>query len=183
MRIRLGQFSLLFLSIAILGQAACSSSRPSSGRAVGGRDNVGYTFYPPQAQADVYGQGQSQQKALSVMASVMDVRDAAGSASAAIEVRMRFENMGSENVRFDPASLSLANGMLQSFPRPATTAGAIIQIAPNTTHDVNVLFNFPPGQNAANFSIDNLRLRWDVEIKGQAVPQAVVFQRVDDTAS
>ncbi|HWE92585.1 MAG TPA: hypothetical protein VG269_01310 [Tepidisphaeraceae bacterium] len=116
-------------------------------------------------------------------ASVMDVRDAAGATSPAIEFRMRFENTGSENVRFDPASLSLTNGTLQSFPPPATTPGAVIQIAPNTTHDVNVLFSFPPGQNAANFSIDNLRLRWDVEIKGQAVPQAVMFQRVDDTAS
>lgn len=182
MCLRPNPITRLLLSLAVLGQAACSSTNSSSNRPTGNAENVGYSFFPEPAQADVYSRVPGRQKPLSVLGFVTDVRDATGGTPAAVEVRMRFENTGSENVRFDPRTLSLVNGMLQPFSPPAATPATVFQIAPNTTQDVIVVFPFPSGQTPANFSLDNLRLRWNVEINNQVVPQAVMFQKVNDSA-
>jgi hypothetical protein len=137
-----------------------------------------YRFAPEPALAVMFKPG-SQAPALSVMVSVIGIRrgDPDKSIPPAVELRMRFENNGKEPARFDPQTLVLVTGSLQSFAPPQVHPPTTIQIEPGQTQMANVFFQFPPGSSPATMPLDALRLRWEVQLEGKPYLQTVVFER------
>ena len=139
----------------------------------------GYRFAPEPALAVMFKPG-TQTPALSVLTSVIGIRrgNPDSAIPPAVEIRMRFENTGQEAATFDPKSLVLVTGSLQSFTCSRRCIRRnFFQIAPGQTQTASVFFPFPPGMNPRMMSLDALRLRWQVTIEEKPYLQTVVFER------
>ena len=142
----------------------------------------GYAFYPQPAMLDVLHPtaGGAQQTPLTVYVSILGVRraDAHHHVPHSVAVRMRLENNGPGNVRFDPRTLQLVTGTLRSFDAPQVYPAEVIRLSPGQQKVVNALFPFPPNTSERDFNLNNLRLRWQVEINNGAIPQTAFFERI-----
>jgi hypothetical protein len=136
-----------------------------------------YRYLPAPAIAEVVRGGANGETPLSV--SVWADRVAASpDAPSTIEVRMRFDAHGPVGVRFDPNSLELVNGSLEPFPRAAVNPSAVLDLAPGHSADVTARFPFTGLLSNPSADVQYLRLRWQVQIAGEVVPQDVTFSRV-----
>jgi len=134
----------------------------------------GFRYSPEPALVDVFRKGADNQKPpVSAMVSVVGVRtpDEDAHIPFCVEIRMRFENNGKVPVTFDPHTLQLVAGSLQTFDPPTSRPNEPLQIPPNQVHVITAYFPFPPGHNASSMGIDTLRLRWTIQIDNQTVPQ------------
>lgn len=140
----------------------------------------GFRYAPEPALVDVMRKGgESQRPPLSVLVSVIGVRRGGTAAAAppAVEIRMRFENNGMVPVTFDPSTLSLVTATLQNFQPPEVHGPRPLQINPGQDAQISVFFPFPPGVDPRYSGTQSLRLRWQVQIDGQVVPQTALFER------
>ncbi|HWE02813.1 MAG TPA: hypothetical protein VG326_10430 [Tepidisphaeraceae bacterium] len=141
---------------------------------------AGYRYAPAPALVDVFRKGaDSQQPPLSVMVSVIGIRRGGSTADAppAIEVRMRFENNGQAKVSFDPSTLNLVSGTLQPFLQPEVHGPKPLQLAPGQNQTISAFFPFPRGAGPRTMGLDSLRLRWQVQVDNQVIPQTAYFER------
>ncbi|HET6249042.1 MAG TPA: hypothetical protein VFE47_15195 [Tepidisphaeraceae bacterium] len=94
-----------------------------------------------------------------------------------VEVRLRLDNHGQAAVTFDPHTLDLTTGDLVRFP-PPVIAPPPVSLPPGQPVIVQANFPFPPGLSYDSVNVQNLQLRWAVDIEGHTVPQAAEFHRV-----
>jgi hypothetical protein len=158
-----------FLIGLLLAVAGCQQGQPYAS---------GYSFYPQPVTVNVMHRGQGEETPLTTLASIMGVRraDPEHNVTGAVVARLTIENNGSASVTFDPASLQLVTGTLQSFPPPQVQPPITISIAPGQRQDVTAAFPLPPG-GPEQMSLNNLRLRWQVSIEGYSVPQSALFEQ------
>jgi hypothetical protein len=140
-----------------------------------------YTFVPQPAVIDIVrrdsgGAGQ----ALTVLATVSGVRNADESRRLprSVEVRLRFENNGTVGVHFDPNSLDLVTGSLRGFEPPELVPPRVLDLAPGERTSITAYFPFPRNDSGP-IDLQNLRLRWQVKIGDEIVPQTAIFRRVE----
>lgn len=160
-----------FLLLPLLCGMGCSSGSRSPYA-------PGFRYAPEPALVDVFRRG-TKAPPLSVMVSVIGVRraDEDRRVPPSIEIRVRLENNGPARVSFDPATLQLVTGTLQPFLPPMVRPPTMIDLAAGQTQTINAQFPFPPGANYRNTNIDALRLRWQVRVDNQLVPQTALFER------
>ncbi|HET6250825.1 MAG TPA: hypothetical protein VFE47_24255 [Tepidisphaeraceae bacterium] len=137
-----------------------------------------YRFAPEPALTVMLKPG-TQTPALSVLVSVIGIRrgDPDHGVPPAVEIKMRFENSGAETVTFDPQSLQLQTGSLQSFAKPEVHPPRAMEIAPGQTQSASLFFPFQPGASPGTVALDALRLRWQIIIDGKPYLQTVTFER------
>lgn len=157
---------LVWLIVAIAG---CAGPRPHPAPR--------YRYLPAPAIADVVKGGANARSPLSVLVWA-DRLDAGNNGPAGIEVRMHFDAHGPVGVRFDPNSLELVTGTLEPFPRAAVQPSAVLDLSPGRRADVTARFPFAGLLANPAADVQHLRLRWQVQIEGQPVPQDVTFTRV-----
>ena len=164
----IGVFSgLLFLTLA----GGCAPRPPYFS---------GYRYAPAPALVDVFRKGtDSERPPLSVMVSVIGIRRGGSTVEAppAVEVRMRFENNGKTPATFDPSTLSLVSGTLQPFLQPEVHGPKPLQLAPGQSQTISAFFPFPRGVEPGAMGLDSLRLRWQVQLDNQSIPQTAYFER------
>jgi hypothetical protein len=134
----------------------------------------------PPATQPAPGQPAPQQPppALSVLATVIGVHRADSKLGIpdSVEIRLRIDNNGPENVIFNPQTLTLINGQLVPFGQ--VIAPQPVGLDPHQTAYVTAYFPFPPGHGVGDTYMATLQLNWQVQIGGQTVAQTVSFQRV-----
>src|SRR5579859_4163902 len=113
---------------------------------------------------------------LVAMGSVIGVRrdDPDQHVPESVEIRLRLDNSGYEQVTFDPHSMELVTGQLVNLPAPIVHAPSPIILDPTQSTTVTALF---PLTNRIG-DIESLSLRWVVQIKGAPVTQTLDFRRV-----
>ncbi len=138
-----------------------------------------YQYVPHPALAEVPPSPPDKASPLSVFASVIGVYagDARQGIPQSVEVRFRMENNGPHSVSFDPASLRLDTGDLQSFQPPIVRPPTPVTLAPQQTMILDAFFPFPPGHSYDNTDLRGLQLLWEEQIDGRPVRQAVSFRR------
>ena len=157
---------------AFLLACGCSSSEPT------------YTFYPQPATVNIRRVGVNQPPQVTVLVTVLGVRNADPRAYVpySVAIRMRFDNVGQSRVSFEPSSLELVTGTLVAFPPPVLEPPQPFELAPGERRDLTAYFPFPPNTQASQMDLQNLRLRWDTKIDGVNVPQSAVFNRIEGPA-
>ena len=158
--------ALALLSFLLVGCAA-SNRQPAAV----------YQYVPNPAVVELVREGPQAQTPLVVLVGISRDDDNTKSASA-LHVHMRFENRGSVAVRFDPASLQLVNGSLRPFPPPRVQPPSTIDVAPGQTREIDSTFPRTGATADPSLSTQYLRLRWQVQVQGQTVPQDATFERV-----
>ena len=140
----------------------------------------GYHFVPRPAVALVPGTQPIQPPPSAAIVSVVGVRRGNSSEGVpeSVEVRMRLENNGPETVVFDPKTMELLDGGLLEFPPAMLRPPQPVTLAPNQAVVIAAFFPFPPGHSYANTDLEQLQLRWRVEVGGQEVGQVADFRRV-----
>ena len=142
----------------------------------------GYRYAPEPVLVDVFRNGSGAQAGappVSVLASVIGVRraDAKAGLPASIEVRMRLEDHGPVPVTFDPRTLELVTGTLQPLAAPIVRPPGVLSLTAGQSRNVGVFFPFPPGSSPRTLILDTLRLRWQIHVDQQLVPQTAYFER------
>jgi hypothetical protein len=152
--------TLLFLAFA----AGCSS------------DSEEFRYNPSTAIAEV--RSASATPAVTAMVSVVGVHanEKDGSPDS-IQIRMRFENNGSETVTFDPRTLDLTTPLLLPFPPPIVLPPGPLTVAPLQAGNLTVQFPLPPLPHGSE-DLNSLQLDWSIQIGGKKVSQSVRFRRV-----
>lgn len=139
----------------------------------------GVAFYPQPAAVEVaHPTGpQNQQVPLTVLATVLGIRNADPDAHVpySVAIRLRFDNNGPSRVVFDPRTLELTNGELRAFPPPQTDPARVVVIQPGARQEVTAYFPFPRGTTAHDWDLKRLRLRWRVDINNYPVLQTAYF--------
>jgi hypothetical protein len=140
----------------------------------------GYHFVPRPAVALVPATQPNQPPPTAAIVSVVGVRRGNGSDGVpqSVEVRMRIENNGPEMAVFDPKTMELLDGGLLEFPAPILRPPQPMTLAPGQAVVVGAFFPFPPGRSYATTDLEQLQLRWRVQVGGQEVSQAADFRRV-----
>jgi hypothetical protein len=157
----------LFLLAA--GGCASPSSSPSS------LYLAGYRYAPQPAMVAIL--NKEQQPVVNVLVSVAGIRPATGATPASVEVRMRFENKGSVAATFDPHSMVLVSGSLQSFGPPQVASPQPLQLAPGQTATLATFFPLLPGADPRTLGLDSMRLQWQVAIENNPIQQTAYFER------
>jgi hypothetical protein len=142
----------------------------------------GYRYAPEPALVDVMLKGNTSQKPpVSVLASVVGIRRTGATTAAppAVEVRMRFENNGQVPISMDTGTLSLVTGTLIPLDAPEVhmQGPKVLQIAPGQPVTFSAFFPFPPTIVPHDPALNSLRLRWQIQIGDQVVPQTAYFER------
>jgi hypothetical protein len=139
-----------------------------------------YTFVPQPAVIDVMRRDiKAGGQPLTVLATIYGVRyaDESRRLPQTVEVRLRFENNGTAPIHFDPNSLDLVTGSLRGFEHPDVVPPRVLDIAPGERAAMTAYFPFPPG--GGPLDLQNLRLRWQVKIGEENVPQTALFHRLE----
>jgi len=157
---------VIFLPLLLAG---CTASNPQPA--------VIYRYVPQPAMAELVREGPNGQTPLVALVWVRR-EEASEGHPPAIHIHLRFENRGTVAVRFDPASLQLETGSLRPFPPPRVDPPHVIELAPGQTPEIDALFPFTGVASDPSLNADHLRLRWQVQVQGQKVPQDATFQRV-----
>lgn len=173
MRTRVNRFGLLWmaaLAMTALAGAGCETGPYLSA----------YSYQPRPGIYEVRKHGADQQAPpLTAMVSILGVRraDPDHHVGPSIDVRFQLESNSPEPAWFEPASLSLANGMLQPFPRPYVNPPTTVTLSEGQQAQVTASFPFPPNTKPEQMDLNELRLRWVVHIGGFDVPQTALFER------
>lgn len=141
----------------------------------------GYTFVPQPAVIDVVRRdNKAGGQPLTVLATIYGVRypDDSRHLPRAVEVRLRFENNGTTAVHFDPNTLDLVTGALKGFEAPSLVPPRVLEIAPGDRASMTAYFPFPRTDNGP-LDLQNLRLRWQIKIGDEVVPQTALFHRLE----
>jgi hypothetical protein len=140
----------------------------------------GFHYVPRPAVALVPGTQPSQPPPTAAIVSVVGVHreDRGAGIPESVEVRMRVENNGPENVVFDPRTMELLDGGLMEFPPPVLRPAQVIALAPQQSVVVGAFFPFPPGRSYKNTDLESLQLRWHLQLGGSEVGQAADFRRM-----
>jgi hypothetical protein len=140
----------------------------------------GYSYQPQPGVYDVRKHGAEQQASpLTAMVSVLGVRraDPDHNVPASVDLRLRFESNGTEPISFDPSTLELVTGSLRPFLRPSVSPPMPLQLSSGQQQTVTATFPFPPNSKPEQWDLNELRLRWVVQVAGFAVPQTALFER------
>jgi len=139
-----------------------------------------YTFAPQPAVVEVVRRDKAGAQPLTVLATVYGVRNADESSRLprSVEVRLRFENNGAASVHFDPNTLDLVTGSLRGFEPPIMVPPHVLDLAPGERAAMTAYFPFPRNDSGP-LDLQNLRLRWQVKIGDEAIPQTAFFRRVE----
>jgi hypothetical protein len=160
-----------YLILGLLGVAWAGGCSPYV-------DDYYYTPRPAMVQVQ---QATSQPSAppAAAMISVVGVRYADDSAHLpeTVEINMRLDNTGTEQVNFDPRSLVLTNGQFIAFGQAVVDPPTPVSLAPNQSAILDVLFPFPQGLTYRNSDLESLQLRWQVQIGSTPVGQTADFRR------
>lgn len=146
----------------------------------------GFHYRPHPAVADVRlasTQPSAQaQSPLTAYASVGGVRreDQKQHIPLSVEVRMRLDNHGPQEVIFDPHTLQLTDAQLVRFPPPLGVPAEPVTIPPEQSFMIQANFPFPPGLSYDNGGMETLQLHWMVQIGGHIVPQNAAFGRIHE---
>ena len=118
---------------------------------------------------------------LTVYATIVGVRraDPKVHLPPSVEVRLRFDHPGPENVEFDPRSLELLTGELFRFAPPIVEPPRTVSLGSGQSAAVHAYFPFPPGTSYEHVRMGTLLLHWRVRIDGRPVPQSARFHRID----
>jgi hypothetical protein len=166
MRLRLpGRLAPLCL---LLIAGGCGSSAPTY-------QSI-YPYMPQPAMVTIFST-KDQKPAVDAIVSLMGVHQPDQSAPLSMEVRMRLENKGVVAATFDPRSMSLESGALQSFDPPLVHLSQPLQIAPGQAGALTVFFPFPRGSDSRSMGLDTLRLRWEVQLDQETISQTALFKR------
>lgn len=140
----------------------------------------GYSFYPQPAVVEVRQRGNSGQVPMTVLASVLGIRnpDSQRHTPYAVAIRLRLENNGPAQTLFDPGTLELVTGTLRPFPRPQVDPPTTLVLSAGQRQEVTAYFPLPPGTSPDQMNLSNLRLRWQMRVDNYSVPQTALFQRV-----
>jgi hypothetical protein len=136
---------LVAISAGLLFIAGCSNSPYESG----------YSYFPQPATVDVRRVGSNQPSPLTVLVTVLGVRqgDPKHDIPYSVAVRMRFENIGQSRITFDPHTLELVTGTLRPFPPPILEPPQPFELASRPAPRSRCLFSLPAGhQSIANES-------------------------------
>lgn len=169
-RTRLLVFCFTFGLLPLLFQMGCSTPTYVEG----------FRFAPSPELVDVFARGSATRTpAASVMASIVGVRrtDKRAQIPSSIELRLRVEDHGAPSLYFDPRTLQLVTGTLEPFGAPILPAPRPITLQPGQTRTIRAFFPFPPGTSYRTLILDTLRLRWDIRIGNDIVPQTAYFER------
>jgi hypothetical protein len=169
-QVRIGRWLLLATLIGLL---------PIVGGCGSGPYLSGYSYYPQPAVVNVARKDAPNQIPLTVLASVLGIRNADKEHHVpySIDVRLRFESNGPAEVVFDPATLDLVTGTLRPFPPPRVQPPNVITLHPGDRQDVNATFPLASDMSPDRMNLSNLRLRWVVRVGGYPVPQTALFER------
>jgi len=137
----------------------------------------GYRYAPQPALVPVASSNPQEHSPVTTLVSVVGVRrrDAKENLPASVEIRVRLENTGSQPVLFDPGSLRLATGDLESFPPPQTLPPGPQTIGAGQVAEVRAYFPFPPGRSYDTMNLASLLLTWNLQIGQQNVPERTQF--------
>ena len=140
-----------------------------------------YHYGPNPAVVDVFSAASPQSSPpLTVYASLMGIRqaDVHSQIPPSVEVRLKFENHGTQPVHFVPASVELETGELRPLPSPILNPSAAFDVPPGETRGQAAYFPFPPGTNSQVLDLNHFRVRWRVQIDSQPVTQTAYFDRI-----
>lgn len=114
-----------------------------------------------------------------MLTSVVGVRRAvpAEGVGAAVEVRVRIDNVSDRPMRFDPGSLTLLSADLRDFPRPHVDPAGIVDVTRETPVDLVAFFPIPDDSSQPPMDLSGLSLRWAVVVEGTTLPGSLTFER------
>jgi hypothetical protein len=163
------------------GQATTSNPRPTNYSTPPPPYRPDYRYGPNPAVVDIFSAASPQTAPpLTAFVSPMGIRQAEPNSQIppSVEVRIRFDNHGTEPVRFDPATLELETGELRPLPSPILNPATPFDIPPGQSRGAAAYFPFPPGTNAKTLDLNHFRVRWRVQIAQQPVTQTAYFDRI-----
>ena len=119
---------------------------------------------------------------LRTLVSVVGVRraDQESKLPACIEIRLLFENAGSDQVTVEPDSLVLTSAGLKRFPDPIIRPVDPIEDAPRDGRVVVAYFPFPDDIYPAEFDLSGLNLRWKLKVGDRSVTGSATFTRLPE---
>ena len=160
--------SLIALCLLLAG--GCAHQQPYA---------PGYAYSPQPAVVDIYKRGSSEPP-MTVLARVLGVRqaDAQRQIPYSLAIRLRLENNSAPHATLNPQTLELVTGTLRAFPLPVVMPPQKIELTPGQRQDITAYFPFPAGVRADQMALDNLRLRWEIQIDQNTVQQSAQFQRI-----
>jgi hypothetical protein len=140
----------------------------------------GYHYAPRPAVALVPATQPTQPPPSGAIVSIIGVHreDRGAGIPESVEVRMRVENNGPETVVFDPRTMGLLDGGLMELPPPVLRPPQPVTLAPQQSVVVGAYFPFPPGRSYKNTDLEELQLRWRVQVGSSEIGQAADFRRM-----
>jgi hypothetical protein len=182
MKTAIASVCLTCLMILLGGCAAQStSSKPTDYSTPPPPYRSDFHYGPNPAVVDVFSAASPQSSPpLTVYVSLMGIRQAElhSQIPPSVEVRLKFENHGTQPVHFDPASLELETGELRPLPSPMLNPAVAFDVPPGETRGQAAYFPFPPGTNSQVLDLTHFRVRWRVEIDSQPITQTAYFDRI-----
>lgn len=139
-----------------------------------------FSYDPRPALADVPPNPPQTAPPVSAEASIIGVRydDPRDAIPPSVEIRLRLDNNGPEEVDFDPTTLELSNGELVRFPPPIIRPPTPITLESGQSAYITAYFPFPPPHSYDDMDLSSLQLRWRVMIAGKVAGQGAYFHRV-----
>ncbi|MBI1370648.1 MAG: hypothetical protein GC162_18580 [Planctomycetes bacterium] len=141
--------------------------------------NTDYTYRPRPLEVPMAVGDQTQVRAL---ATIVGLRNETDAAPAAIDVRLRLDNVTDQPARFDPAALALFDAAIKQFDPPTVAPAGVQTIAPGQSATIEAAFPLPGSGLYTNrgFDLDGLNLRWTVTVGSQSLSHSATFLRKPD---
>ena len=138
-----------------------------------------FYFVPRPALAELPATTPGQPPPIVALASIVGVRreDSKAKLPASIEVRLRVDNNGPQNIALDPHDIELTNGLFLKFGAPTLQPEAAATLPPNQSAVITAIFPFPAGRSYNNTDLSSLQLRWLLVIDARPTRQVVYFTR------
>ena len=139
-----------------------------------------YNYRPRPAIAEVPPAPGKHAPPVTGLASVIGVRneDRKDGLPPCVEIRLRIENNGTDDLTFDPQTMELLDGLLLKFPQPIARPPQVVTLRQNEVAVFSAFFPFPPGHSYHNTDLDSLQLRWLTRVEGHNEGLGVNFHRV-----
>jgi len=94
-------------------------------------------------------------------------------------IRVRLENLGSAEAKFDAPSSSLLTADLKALGPPQAPPTAGQEIAPGGTGEYDLAFPTPEGKRPADLDLSGLNFRFAILFGEKKVVTGMTFQRTD----
>ena len=92
-----------------------------------------------------------------------------------IEVKIRLDNNGPAMATLDPASLQVLTGEYVPLPAPKLDPASTLYVSPGGSQVLTANFPFPPGRTYEQMKLNNVRLKYVVNLDKQSFPMDVPF--------